>query len=251
MATLVSNDEAVPGVFLMWLHGPGVAASARPGQFVMVRCGRDTLLRRPLSVHQVHDDRFALLYAVLGRGTEWLSQLGPGHEVDVLGPLGNGFRINQDAGELLLVAGGMGIAPVCFLADEAVRQGRMVRLLYGTAGSDRCFTPPGAEEIPATEDGSLGHCGMVTDLIPHHAAWADQVFACGPPAMYRDMVRRRQELGLAGKPVQVSLEMRMGCGLGVCYSCTVKTTSGLKQVCADGPVFHMDEVIWKALGRIN
>jgi dihydroorotate dehydrogenase electron transfer subunit len=235
--------------FLMWLEGAEIAAAARPGQFVMVRCAEDMPLRRPLSFHQVEGDTFALLYAVVGPGTDWLSGRQPDEELDALGPLGNGFRVEQQTENLLLVAGGMGVAPLAFLAEDAVAQGKTVRLLYGTPAEERCFVPGSAEEIAATEDGSVGHCGLVTDLILQHADWADQVFACGPPAMYHDMARRRKELGLAGKPVQVSLEMRMGCGQGVCYSCTVKTQDGLKQVCKDGPVFDMDDVIWEELGR--
>ena len=248
-ARIISNELVMKDTFLMWSECGDIAAAARPGQFVMVRCAEGMPLRRPLSLHQVDGDTFALLYAVIGQGTAWLSGRQPGEELDVLGPLGNGFSLQPETANLLLVAGGMGIAPLTYLAQEAVGQGKAVRLLYGTPAAERCLVPDGAGEIAATEDGSVGHCGLVTDLIPQHADWADQAFACGPLAMCRDMARRREELGLAGKAVQVSLEMRMGCGRGVCYSCTVKTKAGLKQVCKDGPVLDMDDVIWEDLGR--
>ncbi len=242
MATVVSNGEVMPHVYLMWLDCPGISQEARPGQFVMVRCGEETVLRRPLSVHQVEADRFALLFLVAGRGTQWLATRQPGERIDILGPLGNGFTVDVDSRNLLLVAGGMGIAPLVFLTDKAVAEGRDVTLLYGTANDDRYPVPAGIAEVAATEDGSVGHRGMITELIPQHLESADQVFACGPLPMYKTMA---QMPALKNRPVQVSLEMRMGCGFGVCYSCTIKTAHGLKQVCKDGPVFDLNDVIWE------
>ena len=245
IARVISSQQVMPGTFLTWLESPEIAQSARPGQFVMVLCGEETVLRRPLSVHQVEGDRLALLFAVIGKGTQWLAEREPGDSVDVIGPLGNGFTLSPESRNLLLVAGGMGIAPLCFLAEDAVRQGKNVRLLYGTAGRDRYPVLAGVAEIVATEDGSVGYRGLVADLIPEHTDWADQVFACGPPEMYRGMASRVDMF--TGKPVQVSLETRMGCGRGICYACTVKTLNGLKQVCTDGPVFSLNEIVWEGL----
>lgn len=241
-APVVSSSEVSPGTYLVWLESPQVASSARPGQFVMVWCGEETMLRRPLSIHRVEGSRFALLFLVIGKGTERLAERKPGDGVDVIGPLGNGFTLSPESRNLLLVAGGMGIAPLCFLAEEAARQGRNVTVLYGTANKGRHSLPSGIAEVAATEDGSVGHRGIVTDLIPQHTDRVDQVFACGPPAMYRAMTDMSC---LEGKPVQVSLETRMGCGRGICYACTVKTRNGLRQVCTDGPVFHLDEILWE------
>ncbi len=245
IARVISSTQVMPGTFLTWVESPEIAQSARPGQFVMVYCGDETVLRRPLSVHRADGDRLALLFAVIGKGTQWLAEREPGDGVDVIGPLGNGFSVSADSKNLLLVAGGMGIAPLCFLAEDAAQQGKNVMLLYGTAGRDRYPVPAGIAEVAATEDGSVGYRGLATDLIPEHIAWADRVFACGPPQMYRDMASRVEMF--AGKPVQVSLETRMGCGRGVCYACTVKTLNGLKQVCTDGPVFGLDEILWDEL----
>jgi len=241
---IISNEQAMPGTFLMWLESPEIVASTRPGQFVMVLCGEETVLRRPLSIHRVSGDRLALLFAVIGKGTQWLAEREPGDGVDVIGPLGNGFSVSTNSKNLLLVAGGMGIAPLCFLAEDAVRQGKNVRLLYGTAGRDRYPVPAGIVEVATTEDGSAGYRGLVTDLIPEHIDWADQVFACGPLPMYKAMTQMPE---LRNRPVQVSLETRMGCGRGICYACTVKTLNGLKQVCTDGPVFGLDEILWDEL----
>jgi dihydroorotate dehydrogenase electron transfer subunit len=110
--------------------------------------------------------------------------------------------------------------------------------------------PSSAEIVLATEDGSAGHKGMVTDLLPEYADSADQIFACGPLPMLRYMAKEQKKLGIKDKPTQISLEMRMGCGVGVCYGCTIRTKKGLKQVCKDGPVFSLDEVIWDDFVRI-
>ena len=244
LATVISNVEVMPDTCLMWLDCPGISREARPGQFVMVRCGEETVLRRPLSIHQTEGDRFALLYAVIGKGTQWLAACQPGDMLDVFGPLGNGFTVHPGSRNLLLVAGGMGIAPLYFLAEEAVKQGKVVTILYGTANEDRYPVPAGVAEVAATEDGSVGHRGMITELIPQYLERADQVFACGPFPMYRDMAVMPE---LKNKPVQVSLEMRMGCGMGVCYACTIKTRQGLKQVCKDGPVFELKNIIWEEI----
>ncbi|MEE8193981.1 MAG: dihydroorotate dehydrogenase electron transfer subunit [Dehalococcoidales bacterium] len=244
---VASSREVMPGVYLIWLQSPLIASAAKPGQFVMVRCG-DSLLRRPFSIHQVDDSKkkLALLFSVVGRGTHWLSQRKKGDELDLLGPLGNGFTIHHDSHNLLLVAGGIGIAPLRFLIDETLEQGKEVTLLYGTVDRERYPVSPQIRLVSATEDGTVGHRGKVTDLLPGYIDWADQVFACGPTAMYRALALKRQEL-LGAKPVQISLEVRMACGLGVCYGCTVRTRAGLKQVCRDGPVFNLDDILWDGL----
>ncbi len=256
-APVISNTEVMPGTRLLWLEASGVAPSASPGQFLMVYCGRDTLLRRPLSVHRVDGDRLALLFTVVGKGTRWLSQRKAGDAVDIFGPLGSGFTINPDSKNLLLVAGGIGIAPLRFLADVALKEGKKVTLIAGarSAASLLPVSPPQAffnegglpsniHVVNATDDGSEGFKGLATDLIPAYADGADQLFACGPAPMYRTMAQMPE---LKGKPVQISLEIMMGCGMGVCYGCTIKTGSGLKQVCKDGPVFSLEDIVWEEL----
>ena len=248
-APILSNIEIMFGVYLLWLESPEIVSKAQPGQFVMVRCGDETLLRRPLSIHQRDGNKIALLFTVVGKGTHWLAQRQVGDGIDLLGPLGSGFSLNPASNNLLLVAGGIGIAPLRFLVDEAIGQGKKVRLLLGAATATQLYPGhllnSGVELTEATEDGTAGTKGMITDLLPDFIDEANQVFACGPLAMYQTMVAKKQPL--KGKPAQISLEMRMGCGLGVCYACTVKTKNGLKQVCKDGPVFDLDDIIWEAL----
>ena len=246
LASVISNAEAIPGTYLIWLESHQIAAEAKPGQFVMVRCGKDNewLLRRPLSIHQQDDNKIALLFDVVGKGTHWLAQCKPRNKIDLLGPLGNGYSIKPTSCHLLLLAGGIGIAPLYFLAQESIKKGYKVVLLYGTADDKRYPISPGIEVAAATENGAIGHKGMITDLLPEYTDWADQVFACGPVPMYRDIAG--QQL-LKTKPVQISLEARMGCGVGVCYGCTVRTKNGVKQVCHNGPVFDLEDIIWDEL----
>ena len=254
---VVSNKRILPGGphragralagHLIQFHCPEIAGEAKPGQFVMVRCGDECILPRPFSVHHATQNDIALFFAVLegGKGSQWLSKRQENETVEVFGPLGNGFSIESRAKNLLLVAGGMGLAPLCSLAQQAVREKRSVTLLLGAATGplytecSESLLPSGIELVTATEDGTVGHKGMITDLIPDFIDWADQIFACGPVPMYKAMAQMGE---LKEKPVQISLEMKMGCGLGVCYGCTVKTRSGLKQVCKDGPVFDLSDL---------
>jgi len=242
----------MPQVHLIWLEAPQIAPLAQPGQFVMVRCGEDAecQLRRPLSIHQREGDKIALLFSVVGKGTQWLSQCQLGDELDLLGPLGNGFSIHHGSHNLLLVAGGIGIAPLRFLADEAIKQGLSVTLLLGTPTAAQLYPShllPQVKLVTATEDGSIGKKGMITDLLADFTDGADQVFACGPASMYQTMASQKL---LKNKPAQISLEVRMGCGLGVCYGCTVKTKKGLRQVCKDGPIFDLDNILWDELNYL-
>ncbi|MCL4464615.1 MAG: dihydroorotate dehydrogenase electron transfer subunit [Chloroflexi bacterium] len=254
---IVARDELAPGTVLLRLRAPALARAARAGQFVHVRCGdsHDPLLRRPISLHRVgvagadrgglQPDEVALLLQVVGRGSAWLAQRRLGDELDVLGPLGRGFRPEPKAGHLLLVGGGLGVAPLVMLADEAVRAGLAVTLAMGTRTAAGVFParllPEEVEYAVATEDGSLGQKGLVTDLLPALLPWSDQVFACGPWPMLRAL-RRLLQLTPA-KRAQVSLEERMGCGVGVCYGCVVETRHGRRRVCHDGPVFNLDDVV--------
>ncbi len=251
-AAVISNNEVMPGVYLIRLDSPPIASQAQPGQFVMVRCGEDTLLRRPLSVHQADGGGMALLLTIVGKGTRWLSQRKTGESVDIFGPLGNGYSVHPGSHNLLLVAGGIGIAPLHFLVQQALNRGCSVTLLLGASTAAQLYPehllPTKVKLIIATEDGSAGKKGMIIDLLPDFTGWADQIFACGPMPMYRNMALRRKEFKLEGKPIQISLEVRMGCGLGVCYGCTAKTKSGLKQVCKDGPVFNLEDIPWDELG---
>jgi len=270
LCSVTSNVEVIPGIHLMWIEAPDIAVAAQPGQFITVQCG-DFTLRRPFSVHQVSSREIALLFNVAGKGTLWLSQRHTSDRIDILGPLGEGFSIEPGARNLLLVAGGIGIAPLVLLMQHAASQ-YPITLIHGASTAAQLYTEccqptaisyQGVQFIPVTEDGSMGKKGMATDILPDFLDWADQVYACGPLDMYRAMALTLNPSPLKGeektivgeglvpshnlklRKCQVSLEVRMGCGFGACYSCTINTKKGLKQVCRDGPVFELDDIIWQ------
>jgi dihydroorotate dehydrogenase electron transfer subunit len=247
IAEVISNNQVIPSVYLIWFEDCFLASTANPGQFVMLHCGKDTLLRRPLSIHQTDTERnhIALLFQVVGQGTNRLAQLKPGAMIDLLGPLGNGFCLSSESHNILLVGGGIGIAPMPFLARTLKNRGNSVTMLLGATTAERLCShqliPPSIECITTTDDGTKGEKGYITDLLPEYIDKVDRILACGPSPMYRVMAKIP---GLRDKSVQISLEMRMGCGFGLCYGCTIRTKSGLKQVCKDGPVFELDDILW-------
>jgi dihydroorotate dehydrogenase electron transfer subunit len=249
---IISQQQVLPGIYLLRIEAPEIAGISRPGQFVMLTCGSgsERLLRRPISISGVEGSLIEFLYAVIGEGTRWLSERKAGENVDVLGPMGNSFTVNPGSRNLLLAAGGMGVAPLRFLARRAVNQKRTVTILIGAKTSSLVipgnFLPQNVRTVIITEDGSAGTQGMLTALLPGLVEDADQVFVCGPLPMYR-AIYKDYPACLKGKPVQVSLEVRMGCGLGFCYACTINTRQGLKQVCKDGPVFNFEDIIWEEL----
>ena len=250
VATVVAAQHLGARAHLLWANAPALAASARPGQFVMVRCGEgqghDPYLRRPLSIHRIDGGagNIALLFAEVGRGTRWLAQRQPRDVLDMVGPLGNGFTLPDHTGaRLLLVAGGMGIAPLMALAETGLARGHGVTLLQGAATAARLYpaelVPAGLRMMSATEDGSAGFKGLVSHLVSSYVKDTDAIFACGPVPMYRALGKLKE---LRGKPMQVSMEARMGCGLGACFGCTIETTAGPKRVCLDGPIFELGQL---------
>ncbi|MBM3118534.1 MAG: dihydroorotate dehydrogenase electron transfer subunit [Chloroflexi bacterium] len=246
LANIISNTELMPDYHLICVEAPDIVAAASPGQFIMVKCDEKLVLRRPLSIHRIdNSNQLSILFAVVGRGTQWLSQHQKDEKLNLLGPLGNGFHIEQASRNLLLVAGGIGVTPLVFLAQQALKQDKSVKMLLGARTKDGLYPRerlPDRIEIEATtEDGSSGRKGMVSDVFVNYIDWADQIYACGPNAMYKTMANQMRQQ-LVKKPVQISLEVRMGCGLGACFGCSIKTKRGMKKVCRDGPVFNLDEV---------
>ncbi|HEU4572171.1 MAG TPA: dihydroorotate dehydrogenase electron transfer subunit [Candidatus Limnocylindrales bacterium] len=277
---LVDSREILPGQWLQSYHAPELAVGSRAGQFVHVRTGdlSGLVLRRPFSINTADpiSGVITIHFRTIGRGTEWFTRLRPGDAVDMLGPLGRPFEVDPRSRHLLLIAGGLGMAGVRALADEALRDGRQVTLLFGAASARDVYPssllPDEVEYVIATDDGSVGHHGFVTELVPEYEAWADQAFACGPAPMLAALARlaegRRQRLGVArlgrkrgGRKVdppgstaarrkaflQVSMEQNMGCAVGACLGCVVLGTNGQPQrVCREGPVFASDEVAWES-----
>ena len=254
LARVVANEEIVEGCRLIRLRAPEIASRARPGQFIHVRVqpasllagSCDPLLRRPLGILWARPDsgEVALLCDVVGRGTESLSRVPAGEDLDVLGPLGRGFEIAATTRHALLIAGGIGIVPLAFLAEQFVRQGIAVALVAGSRTAARVYPaellPAEVEYVVATDDGTRGFHGYAAEAAREHLTWADQVFACGPTPMLHAVAK----LGLDRDKVQLSLEERMACGMGACLGCVVETRRGLQRVCRDGPVFGLAELRW-------
>jgi dihydroorotate dehydrogenase electron transfer subunit len=246
-ATIISNTELVPGYHLICVDAPDIVAASKPGQFITVKCGKELPLRRPFSIHQITESGWLyFFFKAIGKGTSRLSLCRKGEKLDILGPLGNGFSIKPISKKLLLVAGGIGIAPLSFLAQQALIQEKSVTLLLGAHAKDALYPqkllPGEIKPIITTEDGSHGEKGKVTDILPKYVNLADQIYACGPLAMYKEMAKQRQKWQV-NKPIQISLEVRIGCGVGACFSCSIKTKNGMKRVCLDGPIFNLDDVI--------
>ena len=252
-AKIVGQTHCGAGFHLLEMEAPDVSAHAVPGQFVMVRVGDDydPLLRRPLSIHEAGDGRIRLLYRVVGKGTGRLSRRGEGERVGLLGPLGNGFDLPSSLESAALVAGGRGIAPMLFLARRMRRQYSSARLtlFYGARTGDElvrleAFEALNVEIRLATEDGSMGTKGLVTQLV-RAGVKADtemQIYACGPMPMLGALGPVAAEHSI---PAQVSLEAHMSCGLGVCRGCVVKIKGGYAHVCEDGPVFPLNQMEWE------
>jgi dihydroorotate dehydrogenase electron transfer subunit len=223
---------------------PRIAARAAPGQFVMVTVpGGGFLLRRPLSLFTVHSDRVGLLVESRGPGSERLTQVEVGETLDLSGPLGSEFPL-EGVNSALLIGGGIGCAPLQYLADELAAAGAHVTAAFGFRDF-RAARVAGAFTIErlwvATEDGSLGRTGTVLEVlaeldVPPHTA----VYACGPAPMIGAVQRWTLAEGLRG---YASLEAHMACGTGSCHGCVVETTRGALRVCSEGPVFALDEVL--------
>lgn len=250
---VLSNTQLATGVGLLALHAPRCAASVMPGQFVHLRVARgaDTILRRPFSVHRAYADTIEILYQVLGAGTLRLAEKAAGDtSMDLVGPLGSGWRIADGTAHALLVGGGLGAAPLGMLAEELARRGIATVVALGAPCEERLLARHLFDSVArrvelATDDGSAGEHEFVTAVTARllAAEQFDAVYICGPEAMERAVIAQASAHGV---PCQVSLERLMACGVGACLSCVVSTTAGLKRACVDGPVFNAEEVLFDA-----
>ena len=253
-ADIIKHYRVAPQYRVLEFAASELAAQAKPGQFVHVKCGstHDPLLRRPVSIHRVNrmQGTVSLLYRIVGRGTELLSAKSQGEKLDVIGPLGNGFQLPPQRSSAAVIAGGIGIAPLFFLLSELVGRGCHPVVFFGArSGNDLLLTEEitalGVKLHTATDDGSRGHFGLVTDLLAGQITKFDCLYACGPLPMMKQVAQMGERNAI---PTQVSLEERMGCGVGACLACAckIKTAGGstYKRVCTDGPVFKAEEVAW-------
>jgi dihydroorotate dehydrogenase electron transfer subunit len=261
-ATIERREQVTPVHYLLRVHAPEIAAAARPGQFVHLRASDayDPLLRRPFSLMRVEPatGSLDLLVQVVGRGSQLVAEAVPGQSFDLLGPLGNGFPLPPPEAPVILVAGGVGVAPLIGLAEALVEQPSPPDItgIFGARNVDlmACweeFAGRCTEFMAVTEDGTAGRQGLATEELAERLESAPHppvVFACGPLPMLGAVARLCAEHGV---PAYVSLERWMGCGVGACLGCVVPSAraDGPKyvRVCKDGPVFLANDLDWEAM----
>lgn len=236
---VMDNKIISEGIFKLSVEGRFKGA---PGQFYMLRSwDKEPLLWRPISIHSIEGNHIEFLYQLVGDGTKLLSQLKAGEEVKLIGPLGNGFNIEEARGKVAVVSGGIGTAPMRYVVEELNKK-ENVEVHVFSGFRDKIF---GLEEIEAlgvevktsTEDGSSGHKGYVTEIF--NARDYDLVLCCGPEVM---MYRVVYMCKAVGTKVYISEEKKMACGIGACLVCTCKTVHGNKRTCKDGPVFNGEDI---------
>jgi dihydroorotate dehydrogenase electron transfer subunit len=251
-AKIISNETMGPDIYRLALEPRTFRQGISPGQFVMMRTSTalDPLLRRAFSIHDYSRQNLRILYQVRGRGTHWMAQRRCGEEIDLLFPLGRGFDTAKPIRKALLIAGGMGIAPFHFLIRGLHAKGVDIILFYGARTGEELvgldeLEQFGVSTILATDDGSLGEKGMVTELFqenfrPVEPAEYFKIFSCGPRDMLFEVARIATQVGI---DCDVSLESDMACGLGTCMGCVIETPNGYQRVCREGPVFPARDLV--------
>ncbi len=255
-ALVLGTQRLGPLFYRLKLKAPSISSQAQPGQFVHLKVdeGYDPLLRRPFSFHHTDPSQgcFDLLIKLRGKGTRLLSQKSPGEELDLIGPLGNGFPLPHSGQSPILVAGGAGIAPLFMLA-ERLTSARGNLFFWGAKRKEEIFLRDEFSSLGwrleiSTEDGSIGYRGLVTDLLQAYLSKAKDnclIYTCGPWGMLKEVARLSGQNHL---PCWVSLEGNMACGVGACWGCAVRCKVegklGYRRICKDGPVFSAEEVIW-------
>lgn len=256
LALIINIKVITCGYYHFTLLAPDIAKKSKPGQFIQVNVtasnSNDPLLLRPISLYRVRKTEgiIEIIFKIAGRGTNILANKKNGEMLEVLGPIGNGFSLPEGMQNIALIAGGIGMPPLYYLAEylKSLNFSGEVTLFYGgrtktdLLGLER-WKEVDIEIFPATEDGSLGLKGYVTDLFLERNSKKkfDYLFSCGPVPMLKTVQK------IAGKinvPGQLSLEAHMACGVGACLGCVCNTVAGYQRVCVDGPVFALNEVIF-------
>ena len=236
---ITKNFKIAKDVFLMRLSGDTSAISA-PGQFINIQLS-GKFLRRPISVCDYDSNSVTIIYKVVGSGTEYMSEMHQGDELDILTGLGNGFDTEKSGENPVLIGGGVGVPPMYNLAKKLIAEGKTPTMVMGFNTSDEIFYKDefeklGVKTYVTTADGSVGIKGFVTDAVK--TVDYSYVYACGPQPMLKAVYDIAKTSG------QFSFEERMGCGFGACMGCSCKTKYGNKRICKDGPVLEKEEIIW-------
>ena len=235
---ITQNVSLTETVYRMTLKGDTEGIFC--GQFVNIKID-ELFLRRPISVYNVEDGFLTIVYKVVGEGTEKLKEMKCGEKLDVLTGLGNGYSLDSDLENALLIGGGVGVPPLYYLAKELLKKGKKVYAILGFNTKSEVFAEDdfkalGIDVTVTTADGSYGKKGFVTDALPDFDYY---YYTCGPEPMLKAVYKNAKGDG------QFSFEERMGCGFGACMGCSHKTVKGFKRVCKDGPVFKKEEILWE------
>ncbi len=238
--TILSNKKLTENVYEMSISlEDGLNDKLRSGQFVNIKLD-GFYLRRPISICDIEDDLFKIIYKTVGHGTEKLSSMKAGEKLDILLPLGNGYDTSKSGDRPLLLGGGVGVPPLYDLCKRLIGEGKKVSVVLGFNTKDEMFYEAefkalGADVTVATADGSYGVKGFVTNAMPNDYTY---FYTCGPEPMLKAVYNATKTSG------QLSFEERMGCGFGACMGCTCETKYGNKRICRDGPVLEKEEIIW-------
>jgi dihydroorotate dehydrogenase electron transfer subunit len=252
----IVGKESWKDYFLLRIESLRIADQSRPGQFIMVRVNahHHPLLRRPFSIHSKSGKTIEIFFQVAGLGTDLLSQKNMDETLDILGPLGNGFKAEAEleGKAVALVGGGRGIAPLYFLAQELRSSGAASRIFYG--GKTQAdlplrenFEKQGFDIYCSTDDGSFGFKGFISDLLKAELEnfTPARIYACGPEPMMKKISGAARQHNI---PAEFSLESVMGCGFGACWGCVkrIKRADGEEwlKICEEGPVFSAEEIVW-------
>lgn len=257
-AKVLSNKMLIPEHYKMEIYSPKTSSSAKPGQFIHIKTGKTTspLLRRPISIY-INDKKrgiISILYKTVGTGTSLLTEYKPNDTIDIIGPLGNGFPMGDEQNHIAIVGGGVGIAPLVFLALEARQLNKKVIFIQGapckrTLIDVQELKDAGCIIETATDDGSAGFRGFPTELLKKYLEkeHLDAVYSCGPTPMLKTIKKISLEYKIQ---TYISLEQKMGCGIGACLGCVCRVLVGgiqgatYKRVCKDGPVFPAEVVVF-------
>ncbi|MBQ9992615.1 MAG: dihydroorotate dehydrogenase electron transfer subunit [Firmicutes bacterium] len=239
--TITENRKIAKDIYIMSMEGD-TSAFTRPGQFANLEV-KGFYLRRPISVYDWEDGKLVMIYKVVGEGTQAMSEMEVGEQMDLLTGLGNGFDTAKSGDTPLLVGGGVGVPPLYALAKKLIAEGKTVKAILGFASAEDVFCEEefkalGVETVIVTADGSYGKKGFVTDALKDVEPYT-YFYTCGPKAMLQALCEQCTTSG------ELSLEERMGCGFGACMGCTCETTKGeKKRICKEGPVLEKEEIVW-------
>ena len=243
-AELIESGRSGEEYVIHRYRSPEIAQKAEPGQFVHIKVSHSIhpVLRRPISILDASGDEFRILFKIVGEGTQILSRAKTEELVDMIGPVGNAFPLENKPA--VMIAGGIGVAPLVFLSSELRRQKRKIVFFYGARSKrDIVMTDEISAHVDelhiATEDGSIGEKGLITDFADNFLTGENTIYACGPEPMLRALQTRLEQKDIRA---WFSLENKMACGVGACQGCVVKTSQGHQRVCIDGPVFSSNKI---------